>query len=146
MVATLNPYIVRVDDARAVIEFYAQALGAKANIMTFGDMPNPELPPEMANLVMHAQIDTDNDLHIMASDGGSMMPVAPPNNAVTVALTGSNDLYDYAKKAWDVLVEGGTVIMDLAPAPWGAIYGSLVDKFGVNWMVNIEPEASAWTA
>ena len=31
---------------------------------------------------------------------------------------------------------GGNVTMPLADAFWGAYFGMLIDKFGINWMVN----------
>jgi uncharacterized glyoxalase superfamily protein PhnB len=29
--------------------------------------------------------------------------------------------------------------MPLAPQPWGATYGELVDEYGITWMFNIGP-------
>ncbi len=34
------------------------------------------------------------------------------------------------------LAEGGTVTMDLQDMFWGAYFGALTDRFGVQWMVN----------
>ena len=36
------------------------------------------------------------------------------------------------------LAAGGNVTMPLADAFWGAKFGMLVDKFGINWMVNYD--------
>jgi PhnB protein len=43
---------------------------------------------------------------------------------------------------WQKLGEGATVVEPLATAPWGASFGMLVDRFGVNWMVNISADAA----
>jgi len=40
------------------------------------------------------------------------------------------------KKLFGLLVDGGKVIVDLQDMFWGALYGNLVDKFGVQWMFN----------
>ena len=41
-----------------------------------------------------------------------------------------------AKKIFDKLAVGGNISMPLADMFWGAYFGSLTDKYGVNWMVN----------
>jgi PhnB protein len=39
------------------------------------------------------------------------------------------------------LSEGGNVEMPMADQFWGDYFGSLVDRFGVNWMVNYSSES-----
>ena len=41
------------------------------------------------------------------------------------------------RRWFDLLSEDGEVRSPLKKESWGDIYGNLVDKFGVNWMVNI---------
>lgn len=43
---------------------------------------------------------------------------------------------------FNALSEGGTVTMPLGDMFWGAYFGSCIDKFGVNWMVNHETPSS----
>lgn len=38
---------------------------------------------------------------------------------------------------YDKLVDGGTVLEPLSKAPWGDSFGMLVDRYGVQWLVNI---------
>ena len=40
------------------------------------------------------------------------------------------------ERLFAALSEGGKISMPLAVAFWGDYFGSLTDKFGVNWMVN----------
>ena len=42
------------------------------------------------------------------------------------------------KKAWDVLKEDAKIIEDLAPCFFAEIYGTLCDKYGINWMLMID--------
>jgi len=42
---------------------------------------------------------------------------------------------------WDGLAAGGTVTVPLEKAPWGDYFGMFVDKYGVNWLVNITGSA-----
>lgn len=43
---------------------------------------------------------------------------------------------DQARRWFDALKEGGTVVMDVAETFWSLGYGSVVDRFGVPLMVN----------
>jgi PhnB protein len=38
---------------------------------------------------------------------------------------------------FDKLSDGGTEVMPMNKAPWGDIFGMCVDKFGVQWMINV---------
>ena len=40
------------------------------------------------------------------------------------------------------MADGGTVMMPLADAFWGAYFGMLTDKFGINWMINYDEKYS----
>jgi len=37
------------------------------------------------------------------------------------------------------LAVGGRVVDDLAPKPWGALDGQVVDRFGLHWLIGYEP-------
>jgi PhnB protein len=42
------------------------------------------------------------------------------------------------RNAWDTLKEGAEIHMELRPAFFAALHGSLQDRFGVNWMFTLE--------
>lgn len=42
-----------------------------------------------------------------------------------------------ADELFSKLSEGGKINMPLADMFWGAYYGSLTDKFGIQWMINV---------
>jgi PhnB protein len=46
------------------------------------------------------------------------------------------DTREEAKRLFDALAVGGKVTMPLADAFWGAYFGSVTDRYGVQWMVN----------
>ena len=56
---------------------------------------------------------------------------------MAIALGGTDK--DRLTKIFGYLAEGGTIKMPLTPQSWGDV-GYLVDKFGINWMVNIAKE------
>ncbi|MCB0851427.1 MAG: VOC family protein, partial [Bacteroidetes bacterium] len=55
-------------------------------------------------------------------------------NNVHISL--SPDTREETKRLYDALSAGGTVTMELQDMFWGDYYGSFVDKFGVQWMIN----------
>jgi PhnB protein len=73
----------------------------------------------------------------MISDTMRHMPLSAGNNVhVTLDFV---DVDDMAKK-FDALSVGGKVTMALNDTFWGARFGMLVDKFGIQWMFNCEKQ------
>ena len=129
----LNPYINFKDNTRAAMEFYHSVFGGKLSLSTFKEYQAAEDPSE-EDLIMHATLETENGMVIMASDTPKRMEFRPGTN-FSISLSGDNEaeLTTY----YQALSEGGVVSMPLTKAIWGDIFGMCTDKFGVNWMVNI---------
>src|SRR6478735_7561696 len=130
----VNPYLNFNGDAAEALKLYQSALGAKLeNAMKFGDQPGAS--PENKDRIMHAVIKLDAGGTIMLSDIQPGMPHVPgTNNYVCLDF---DDAADMTKK-FDALSAGGKVGMPLNDTFWGAKFGMLTDKFGVNWMFNCE--------
>lgn len=133
MQSRLNPYLSFRDTARQAMEFYKNVFGGKLVISTFQEYQLTQDPAE-ANKVMHAMLEADNGITFMAADTPNNMQHNPGDN-ISMSLSGDNEpeLRGYFEK----LAAGGQVVEPLVKAPWGDTFGMLVDKFGVNWMVNI---------
>jgi PhnB protein len=138
MQSKLNPYLSFKDTARQAMEFYKGVFGGKLTISTFKDFGMAQDPSQEA-LVMHSMLEGDNGITFMASDTPPTMPYRP-GASVTMALSGDNDaeLTMYFEK----LASGGKVNVPLAVAPWGDKYGGFVDRFGIEWHVNIAVKKS----
>jgi PhnB protein len=115
------------------MEFYKTVFGGELKVSTFKEF-HAATDPSEENLVMHSVLTADNGISFFASDTPSRMEYKPGTN-VSLSLSGDNkdELTDYFNK----LAEGGTVTMALEKAMWGDWFGMLTDKFGMNWMVNI---------
>ena len=133
MQTKLNPYISFKDNAREAMEFYRTVFGGKLTVSTFKEFHASQDPGE-DNLVMHSQLDADNGMTLMASDTPNRMEYRTGTN-MSISLSGDNEaeLTTYYEK----LSGGGTVTMPLEKAMWGDSFGMCVDKFGVQWLVNI---------
>ena len=131
--ASLSPYLMFDGNAREAMEFYHDVLGGELKVQTFGEVPDMPPPPGYENRVMHAHLDADGVV-IMASDPPPGSGVRFGDN-VNLSLMGTDG--DKLSRVFNDLSEGGKVTMPLARQFWGDTFGSLTDRFGVNWMVNI---------
>ncbi|WP_274365303.1 VOC family protein [Paenibacillus thermotolerans] len=125
-------------NCREAVEYYAKVFGNEnPQIMTFGQMPqdsNHPLPEEAKNLVLHARLNISGS-NVMFSDTFPGMPFTVGNN-VNLTLNSTN--LDEVKSAFDQLKEGGKVNMELQETFWSKCYGSLTDKFGIEWQFNYD--------
>ncbi|GHO68786.1 VOC family protein [Ktedonobacter sp. SOSP1-52] len=129
----LNPYLSFKDNAREAMTFYKTVFGGNLTMSTFKEYHASQDPSE-ANKIMHSVLEADNGITFMASDTPDSMEYRAGTN-YTMSLSGDNEteLRTYFEK----LSAGGNITMPLEQAPWGDIFGSLTDKFGVPWLVNI---------
>lgn len=133
----LNPYLSFRTEARQAMEFYRSVLGGELDINVFGEFPDMVQDPSQKDLVMHAQLTTPEGLVLMASDTPNGMNYEPPQG-ISVSLSGISE--GTARTAWEKLSEGGTVTMPLDTPPWGGLFGMLVDRFGIAWMLSVDAE------
>lgn len=138
MTVKLVPYLVMDGNAKEAIEFYQKALQADVLfIQSFGEMPeNPDypLPEEAKNRVSHATLKV-GETELMFSDTFPGQPHAS-GNQVTICIT--SDDVEKSRAMYEALSEGGQVTMPLQDTFFSPAYGSLVDKFGVNFQIFTE--------
>ncbi|GGJ87048.1 VOC family protein [Pilimelia anulata] len=132
MASRLNPYISFAGDAKAALEFYREVLGGTLRVSTFGEFGQADTP--IADQVMHGMLETDSGFTLMASDTPPGMEYKPGTN-VTISLSG--DDADELRGYWAKLSESGTVTVPLEKQMWGDEFGSVTDRFGIGWLVNI---------
>jgi PhnB protein len=137
MSTRLNPYIAFDGNAKEAMEFYRDVFGGSLTISTFGEFGNDD--PAVADKTMHAMLEADNGLTLMASDGPPGVPLTRGDN-ITISLSGqdADDLRGY----WNKLSDGGSVTMPLEKQMWGDEFGMCVDRFGIPWMVDIVPAST----
>jgi PhnB protein len=128
----LNPYITFRGNARQAMEFYQSVFGGELRLNTFGEFDPSNAA--IADQIMHAMLETSSGYTLMGSDLPPSMPYNPGDN-FTVSLSGDDDVE--LRGYWEKLTAAGKVSMPLEKQMWGDEYGSCIDQFGVQWMVNI---------
>ncbi|GAA2174847.1 VOC family protein [Agrococcus versicolor] len=134
MTTVLNPYLSFPGTAAEAMAFYHHVLGGSLESSTFGESGMGS--PDEATKVMHAQLRTEQGHTIMGADIADAMPI--DRGTQQVSLSGDEELL--LRSWWEGLAEGATILEDLQQAPWGDLFGMLVDRFGVQWLVNVVPE------
>ncbi|MEH7505531.1 VOC family protein [Neobacillus drentensis] len=133
----IKPYLMFNRECEEAFNWYQKAFDGEMILMQrYGEMPaNPNFPiPESdKNLVLHAQLKLTDSGIIMGSDGNRDFP-----NSEKVVVSVELDTEERAKNAWNVLSDGGTILMDLQPTFFAKLHGSVKDKYGVSWMFTVE--------
>ncbi len=129
---TLDAYLFFEGNCREAMEFYKGVFGGKLDMQTYdevpGDMPGKK---EMKGKIIHARL-MGGDVSLMASDTQDKTLGA---GKIELSLSGFDE--ERLRKVFDGLSSGGKVKSPLKKEYWGDTFGSLRDKFGVDWMVNI---------
>lgn len=133
---TVQPYLFfdgRCDEA---IEFYRKALGAEViMLMRFKESPDPSMcAPGSLDKVMHAAIKIGNNM-VLLSDGRCTGKPDFQGFALSVSVSTEAE----AERAFTALGEGGQVEMPLTKTFFSPRFGMLSDRFGVHWMVIVQP-------
>lgn len=140
MSITITPHLNFQGQARAALAFYHAVFGGQQALVTYADMGNVQDPRD-AERVIWGQVAGAGGERIMACDLATGTPFQAGENPVFMSLRGKDD--GEIARRWQGLAAGATVLRDLAPAPWTPLYGMLTDRFGVTWVVDVEPAARA---
>jgi PhnB protein len=136
--AQLTPYVFFDGSCREAMEFYKECLGAELTMQAVGDTPAAEhMPPEARQKIMHAALTRGEhkETVLMASDWMGQGKFVN-GNSISLSIHCTSDAE--IKALFAGLSAGGKVTMPLADQFWGATFGTLVDKFGIAWMLNYD--------
>lgn len=134
----IQPYLFFEGRCDEAIAFYKKAAGAEVQmLMRFKDAPaDPKAAAETADKVMHACLRI-NGANVMMSDG--RCGGKPSFQGFALSLDAADEAQ--AKKLFGALNEGGQTMMPLGKTFFSPCFGMTTDKFGVLWMVIVEPKA-----
>ncbi|UYY57235.1 VOC family protein [Sphingomonas sp. S2-65] len=138
MTFTVTPHLNFRGQARAALGFYKQVFGGEQTLMTYGAIGQPELGASPDQIIW-GQVVTDDGFRIMAFDVRAGQEHDAGTNAFYVSLRGSS--VDEVQQRWAALAEGATIQQPIGPSAWSPLYGMLTDRFGVIWIVDVDPRA-----
>jgi len=131
----VNPYINFNGKCREAMNFYKDCIGGELTLMPVAGSPlEAQCPPTMKDQIAHASL-TNNGFVLMATDMTSPAGYKPGNNiAVSVNCDSEEEISSFYSK----LSNGGSVMDSLKVQFWGALFGVVIDKFGICWMLNYD--------
>jgi PhnB protein len=107
--------------------------GGDLTVTTYGETPGTE--PGHEDSLMHARLE-GGEVKLMASD---VFKKELGKGQIELSLGGQDETR--LREIFQKLSDGGTVRSELKTEFWGDTFGSLTDKFGVDWMMNITKPA-----
>lgn len=134
MITAVTPYLTFNDNCEDALNFYVRALKADIRMISRGkDSPPEHQQKGFENNVMHAELKVGHGT-ILASDSFGRKVPAGENYSLTLNFENVDEL----NEAWQKMSDGANITMQLGDMFWGARFGMMRDKFGVNWMFNCE--------
>jgi PhnB protein len=138
--ALINPYLNYNGNAEEAFNFYKSVFGGEfAKVMRFKDMSSPEfiVADSEAEKIMHIALPIGKNV-LMANDVPESMEKTNENeNRSKIAISAESK--EEADKLFNGLSAGGQIEMPIAHSPWGSYFGMFRDKYGIEWMVDFDP-------
>lgn len=132
----LDIYVNYPGSCEQAFRFYEQHLGGRiTGISRHRDAPNPNIPADWQNAVLHARIEIGGTV-LMGAD----IPNAEPMRSAYLSLT--VDTESEAERLYALLADGGQIFMKMEKTFFANRFGMLRDRFGTSWMLLHEPQAA----
>lgn len=137
----IEVYINFDGNCREAVEYYADVFKTeRPKIMTFSDGHKEEgtweIPKEAENRVMHTELIISGS-RVMFSDTLPGMDFKSGNN-ISLSYISTNP--EEIKRIYKDMEMEGKADMELQGTFWSKLYGSLTDKFGIDWQFSLENE------
>jgi PhnB protein len=132
----LDVYVNYRGNCEQAFRFYEQQLGGRiSGIIRHREQPNPNIPADWQDKVLHARI-TIGTTVLMGADIPSAEPMR--SSYLTLSLDREND----AERVYALLATGGEIFMKMEKTPFANRFAMLRDKFGTSWMLLHQPEGA----
>ncbi|MFL5471923.1 MAG: VOC family protein [Gemmatimonadales bacterium] len=129
----LDIYLNYRGNCEQAFRFYEQQLGGRiTGIIRHREQPNPNIPADWQEKVLHARMEIGSTT-LMGAD----IPSAEPMRSayLTLSLDGEKE----AERVYALLASGGEIFMKMEKTPFANRFAMLRDKFGTSWMLLHQP-------
>jgi PhnB protein len=135
----LNPYLYLPGNTEEAFIFYKSVFGGEfIMLLRYKDTPEADrVSDEEKEKIMHIALPIGNGNTLMATDAIESMG-NKLNNGNNFNLSFSTDTPEEADRIYNELSAGGKSNMPMSKTFWGAWFGMLTDKFGIQWMISYD--------
>ena len=134
---TINPHLHFNGNTEEAFLFYKTVFGGEVKkIIRFKELSTEgfSFPEDELNKIMHISLSIGNNSTISGSDVPSMLGTVNENeNRSKITITANSK--QEADALFNGLSEGAAIECELGQSPWGSYFGSLRDKYGIEWMI-----------
>lgn len=137
----INPWINFNGNAEEAFTFYKSVFGGEfAKIVRFKDLSGVEFPvaENDANKIMYIALPIGQNNVLVANDVPEFMGRVNENENRSKIYV-ATDSREEADKIFNGLSAGGDVEGPIGESPWGTYAGMFRDKFGIEWIVEFDP-------
>ena len=132
----LDVYVNYHGSCEEAFRYYERHLGGRITGMArHGEQPNPSLPADWSDKVLHARIEIGSTV-LMGADIAHAEPMR------SAYLTLSFEREEEAERVYALLVDGGQILMKMAKTPFANRFAMLRDRFGTSWMLLHQAQAA----
>ncbi|HEX8694398.1 MAG TPA: VOC family protein [Longimicrobium sp.] len=132
----LDVYLNYRGNCEQAFRFYERHLGGRiTGIARHGEQPNPSLPADWKDRVLHARIEIGSTV-LMGAD----VPQAEPMRSAYLTLTFDGEAD--AERTYALLADGGEIFMKMEKTPFANRFAMLRDRFGTSWMLLHQPAST----
>lgn len=119
--------------AREALTFYAEVFGGELSLHSYKEFGRNDGPADaIAHGVLHGVV-------VLSGSDAAEGERSLRFEGIMLSLLGTADpavLHEW----FDKLSDGGTIVDPLAPKPWGASDGQVIDRHGLHWLIGYEPQ------
>jgi len=121
-------------EAEAAFNFYQSVFGGEfINLQRMSDLPSPmELSDSEKSKILHMALSIGNTVLMGMDLPPNRGTVNKGNNFFVTLNTSSKEETD---SLFSKLSDGANIMMPVEQQFWGAYFGMLTDKFGIQWML-----------
>jgi PhnB protein len=138
---SVNAYITFNGNCEQAFNFYKSVFGGEFQyIGRYKDVPPADkqiFRLENEEKIMHVSLPIGNETILMGCDSTTAFEqgvIAGSN----ISLSINTDNKEEANRLFTELSIDGQIKMAMSQTFWGAYFGIITDKFGINWLINCE--------
>ena len=141
----VNAYLTFNGNCEEAFCFYKSVFGGEFQyIGRYKDVPPTDRQTfrlENDEKIMHVSLPISKETILMGCDSTDAFAqgIISGNN---ISLSIDTDSEEEANRLFKKLPVGGQIKMPMSQTFWGAYFGVLTDRFGINWLINCESNES----
>ena len=141
MITKFNPHVTYNGNCEKAFDFYKTIFGGNySKVIRYNEMHQesgaPSVPAEVGNQIRHIELPLNNDTLLIGSDNAEHgSPELNVGNNLKISIT--TDERSEGERLFNALSQEGTVKVPFGDSFWGSFYGSLIDKFGIHWLIEV---------